>query len=68
MTRVRRASFEKFFEWMKEKGYTDRKQARKLLNELIEAGLAEGNDEIGYILTLDGVIEAEKKIYGSFVF
>ena len=57
--------FDKFFEWMKEMGYTDRKRASELLDDLIEAGLAEGNDEIGYILTL---ARAKKKLYGSFVF
>jgi len=62
---LHRASFEKVFEWMKEKGITDRNQARKLIDRIIELGLAEGNDEIGYILTMEGVIEAEKEIYSS---
>ena len=62
---MHRASFEKIFEWMKEKGITDRNQALKLIDRIIELGLAEGNDEVGYILTEKGVNEAEKHIYDS---
>jgi len=65
VTALRSASFELFCEWLKEKGITDRKQAREILYELIELGLAEGNDEVGYILTEKGFIEAEKRIYDS---
>jgi len=60
VTSLRSASFELFCEWLKEKGITDRKRAREILYELIELGLAEGNDEVGYILTEKGFIEAEK--------
>lgn len=63
---LRRAPFELVCEWLKEKGITDRKRAREILDELIELGLAEGDDEVGYILTERGVVEAEKKIYDSF--
>jgi len=65
VTSLRSASFELFCEWLKEKGITDRKRAREILYELIELGLAEGNDEVGYILTEKGFIEAEKRIYDS---
>lgn len=65
VTALRSASFELFFEWLKEKGITDRKRAREILDDLIELGLAEGDDEVGYILTEKGVVEAEKKIFGT---
>ena len=63
---LHRASFESVLEWLKEKGITDRKKAREILDELIELGLAEGDDEFGYILTEKGVVEAEKKIFRDF--
>ena len=62
---LHRASFELFFLWLSEKGITDRKRAREILDELIELGLAEGDDEVGYILTEKGVDEAEKKIFSD---
>jgi len=65
VTALRSASFELFCEWLRERGITDRKRAREILDELIELGLAEGDDEVGYILTEKGFVEAEKKIFGS---
>ena len=65
VTALRRASFELFCEWLRERGITDRKRAREILDELIELGLAEGDDEGGYILTEKGVVEAEKKVFSS---
>jgi len=65
VTALRSASFELFFEWLREKGITDRKRAREILDELIELGLAEGDDEFGYILTEKGVVEVEKKLFGD---
>ncbi len=65
VTALRKASFELLFEWLREKGITDRKQAREILAELIELGLAEGDDEFGYILTEKGVVEVENKFFGD---
>jgi len=63
VTALRSASFELYFEWLKEKGITDQKRAREILGELIELGLVEGDDEVGYTLTEEGVVEAEKRIF-----
>jgi len=65
VTALRSASFELFCEWLRERGITDRKRAREILDELIELGLAEGDDEGGYFLTEKGVVEAEKKVFGD---
>ena len=65
VTSLRSASFELFCEWLKEKGITDRKRAREILDELIELELVKGDDEVGYTLTEEGVFEAEKKIFGD---
>jgi len=63
VTALRSASFELFCEWLKEKGITDRKLAREILVELIVVGLVEGDDEVGYTLTEEGVVEAERRIF-----
>ena len=62
---LRRAPFDLFLEWLKEKGITDRKRVREILDDLIEQGLVEGDDGVGYILTEKGVVEAEKKVFGG---
>ena len=63
VTALRSASFELYCEWLSEYGITDRKRARKILDELVELGLVEGDDEVGYTLTEEGVVDAEKRIF-----
>ncbi len=63
VTALRSASFELYCEWLSEYGITDRKRARKILDELVELGLVKGDDEVGYTLTEKGVIDAEKRIF-----
>lgn len=63
ITALRSASFELYCEWLREYGITDRKRAREILVELIELGLVKGDDESGYTLTEEGIIDAEKMIF-----
>ncbi len=63
VTALRSASFELYCEWLSEYGITDRKRAREILDKLIELGLVKGDDEVGYILTEEGVIDAERRIF-----
>ena len=65
MTSEQRISFEAVYEYLKEKDITDQQRARKILEDLIALGLAEGNDDIGYILTEKGVSEVEMTFYGE---
>ncbi len=60
-----RVSFEAVYEYMKEKGVTDRQRAHEILEDLIALGLAEGSDKAGYVLTERGVYEGEEKFYGD---
>lgn len=61
---MRRASFELFAEDLRRKGYSNKK-IRRILEKMIEEGLAEGNDYRGYVLTERGVAEVEKRIFRS---
>ncbi len=63
VTALRSASFELYCEWLREYGITDQKRARQILGDLIERGLVEGDDEVGYTLTEGGVVEAERRIF-----
>lgn len=61
---MKRAFFELFAKDLRKQGFSNEK-IRDVLKGLIEKGLAEGNDKIGYIITEKGVIVIEKIIYGK---
>ncbi|KKN04802.1 hypothetical protein LCGC14_1093710 [marine sediment metagenome] len=63
VTALRSASFELYCEWLREYGITDRKRAREILDTLIELGLVKGDDEVGYTLTEEGVVDVERRIF-----
>jgi len=61
---MNRASFDFFAEDLKRQGFSD-EDVRRVLNKMLENGLVEGNDEIGYVLTEKGVEVVERQIYSS---
>ncbi len=62
---MRRASFDLFAKDLLARGVPE-ERIRSVLKKMIDQGYCEGSDEIGYILTEKGVIQAEKEIYGKF--
>ena len=59
MTRV---SLESFANELRAQGFSEEK-IRSILKEMLDSGLCEGNDEIGYDLTEKGVNRVEAHIY-----
>ena len=57
----KRASLEEFIVWIREYGVNATpEKAREILNHLIERGYAEGNDEIGYVITEKGIAKVHE--------
>lgn len=59
---MKRASFELFADELRVQGFSEEK-IRSILKTMIEEGLCEGNDEVGYSLTEKGVGVVETNIY-----
>lgn len=57
-----RASFEAFTNEFRVQGFSEEK-IRSLFKEMLDRGLCDGNDEIGYSLTEKGVDKVEAIIY-----
>ena len=59
-----RLSYEQFSFVLMKNGHP-KKEIRRVIKEMIEAGYVEGDDETGYVLTDKGVLEAERHIYNG---